>query len=71
MGELIVSNDELKKMFEDKKLLDTADGWFLDGDEVDIIAIHIKEPKHVMDITRTDFYKLVKKEQKILDIRKN
>ena len=69
MEELIVSNDELKKMFEDKKLLDTDKGWFWEGDEVDIFAMHTKEPKHVMDITRTDFYKLVKKEQKILDRR--
>ena len=69
MEELIVSNDELKKMFEDKKLLDTDNGWFWEGDEVDILAMHTKEPKHVMDITRTDFYKLVKKEIKILDIR--
>ena len=59
MEELIVSSDELKQLFKDKKLLDTNDGWFLNGKEIEIIAIHKIEVKHVMDMTRADFYKLV------------
>ena len=59
MEDLIVSSDELKQLFKDKKMLDTDNGWFLNGKEVEIIAIHNREVKHVMDMTRADFYKLV------------
>jgi len=62
MEELIVSNDELKKMFQDKRMIDATNGWFLDGMEVEIHAIHKQETKYISDITQAEFYKLIKKE---------
>ena len=62
MEELLVSADELKKMFKDKEVLDTNDGWFYKDQEIEIIAIHDKEVKYIMDMARAEFYKLRLKE---------
>ncbi len=62
MEELIVSNEELKLLFRDKILKDTPNGWFYKDTEIDIIAIHKRETKHITDVTFAESYKLKKKE---------
>jgi len=64
MDELIVSNEELKALFKDQILRDTPKGWFYKDTEIDIIAIHKKESKHITDITNAQNYKLKKKENR-------
>lgn len=61
MEEIILSKDELKKLFKDKKIVDTGKGWFYNNKEIDIIAIHTVEPKYLLDIARADFYKIKEK----------
>jgi hypothetical protein len=63
MEDLIVSQDELKQMFKEKKILDTNNGWFIGDIEVEIIAIHNKEIKYITDMYRADMYKIVEKEK--------
>ena len=63
MEELIVTSDELKQLFRDKILRDTDKGWFYKDTQIDIIAIHKQETKHIRDITESEKYKLRKKEQ--------
>jgi predicted methyltransferase len=63
MEELIVSSEELKQLFQEKRMLDTDKGWFLDDEEVHIYALHKQEPKYISDITNAEFYKLVKKDK--------
>ena len=58
MEDLTLSSDELKKLFKDKEIIDTNNGWFYKGKEVEIIAIHDKEVKYVTDMFRAEFYKL-------------
>ncbi|MEA2019678.1 MAG: hypothetical protein U9N59_14650 [Campylobacterota bacterium] len=62
MEELIVSNEELKSLFKDKILKDTTSGWYYKDTEIDIIAIHTRETKHITDVTFAENYKLKKKE---------
>jgi hypothetical protein len=62
MEDLTLSSEELKKMFKDKEIIDTNNGWFYQGKEVEIIAIHDKEVKYVTDMFRAEFYKLKLKE---------
>ena len=66
MEELIVSNEELKNLFKEKILKDTPDGWFYKDTQIDIIAIHTRETKHITDISHAEFYKLKKKELNII-----
>ena len=63
MEDLLVSADELKKMFKDKEVLDTNEGWFYKDNEIEIVAIHDKEVKYIMDMARAEFYKLRLKEK--------
>ena len=58
MEDLTLSSDELKKMFKNKKIVDTNDGWFYKGKEIEIIAIHDREVKYVTDMFRAEFYKI-------------
>jgi hypothetical protein len=58
MEEFIVSNDELKMMFEKKEIQDTSNGWYYKDQEVEILAIHKTEPKYLLDITRAEYYKI-------------
>lgn len=59
MEELILSREELIKLFESEKIVDTGKAWIMDGVQVDIIALHNIEPKFLQDITRADFYKII------------
>lgn len=61
MEEIILSKDELKKLFKEKKIIDTGKGWFYNNKEIDIIAIHEVEPKYLLDIARAEFYKIKEK----------
>ncbi|MEA3498496.1 MAG: hypothetical protein U9R16_05490 [Campylobacterota bacterium] len=61
MKELLISEEELKKMFKNKEILDTNNGWFYKEKEVDIIAIHDKEVKYVGDIAIASSYKIREK----------
>ncbi len=63
MEELIVTSDELKQLFRDKILKDTDNGWFYKDTQIEIIALHKQETKHIRDITEAEKYKLKKKEQ--------
>ena len=71
MEDLIVSNEDLKKMFKKGELKDTPNGWYYKTFEVEILAIHTRETKHITDITHAEFYKLkrVKQDTRINDIR--
>lgn len=62
MDELVVTNAELKQLFREKILKDTPEGWFYKNTEIDIIAIHKRETKHISDVTFAENYKLKKKE---------
>ena len=59
MEELILTREELIKLFESEKIVDTGKAWIMDGIQVDIIALHNIEPKFLQDITRADFYKII------------
>ena len=71
MEDLIVSNEDLKKMFKDGVLKDMPNGWYYENFEVEIIAIHTKETKHIRDITHAEFYRIrkIKKNTTINDIK--
>ena len=58
MKEIIVTQEDLKKMFLKDELIDSNDGWLYKNQEVDIIAIHKKEPKYLLDVAKTDLYKM-------------
>ncbi|QKF73414.1 hypothetical protein AFAEC_1249 [Aliarcobacter faecis] len=64
MEELIVSRDELIKLFEEEVIVDTGKGWTIEGVRVEIIALHDIEPKFLKDISRAEFYKLKLKDSK-------
>ena len=63
MEEFVVSNDELKQMFENKEMVDTGKGWFYKGIEIQIAAIHEQEPKYLLDKARSQNYRIMPKEK--------
>ena len=62
MDELIVTRDELKQLFAQNILQDKPNGWFYKDTQIDIIAIHKAETKHIQDVTKAETYKLKKRE---------
>lgn len=64
MEELIISKEELIKLFENQVIEDTGRGWLMEGKTVDIIALHEIEPRFLQDITNAKFYKLIIKGNK-------
>lgn len=64
MEELIISKDELAKLFEEGFIEDTGKDWLIDGFPIDIIALHDVEPKFLQDIANADFYKIKVKGKK-------
>ncbi|MFK2821668.1 hypothetical protein [Arcobacter sp. YIC-80] len=62
--ELIVSKEELIKLFEEETIKDTGKGWLMEDKEVDIIALHDIDPKFLQDVTKAKFYKLIQKGNK-------
>ncbi|AXH09695.1 hypothetical protein CP960_09575 [Malaciobacter halophilus] len=61
MEEKILSKEELIKLFQDEKIIDTGKGWIMDDKEVEIIALHDIDPKFLQDVTNAKFYKLIVK----------
>lgn len=61
MEEIIISKEELVQMFEDEKIVDTGRGWLMEGEEVDILALHDVDPKFLQDVTNAKFYKIIPK----------
>jgi len=59
--ELIVSKEELVQLFEDERIIDTGNGWYMDNELVEIIALHEIEPKFLKDVANAKKYKIVKK----------
>lgn len=66
--EVIISKEDLALLFEKKRMLDTEYGWYLDGSEVEIIALHNVEPKFLQDIANAKLYKLKRKDGKKINI---
>ena len=64
MEELIISKEELIQMFDEDKIKDTGRGWLMDGQEIEIIALHDVDPKFLQDVTNAKFYKLILKGNK-------
>jgi len=64
MEELIVTKEELIKMFESQELTDSGKAWIMNDKEIDIIALHNVDPKFLQDITNAKFYKLIFKGNK-------
>lgn len=61
MKEFTISKEELKKLFKEKKLLDTNNGWYYNDIEIEIIAIHDKDVKYIEDLFNANYYKIREK----------
>jgi hypothetical protein len=61
-NELIVSKEELHKMFVTNQIKDTCHGWYYQDKEIDIYAIHNVETKYITNIMEAQYYKIVFKE---------
>ena len=57
--ELIVSKDEIMKMFSSGVLEDNKNGWLFNKRKVQIIAIHESETKYIANVANAEFYKLI------------
>ncbi len=58
MKDIIVTKEELAKMFIKNEIVDTNNGWSYKNKKIEIIAIHEKEPKYLLDLAKSDKYKL-------------
>ncbi|MCK5110175.1 MAG: hypothetical protein KAQ94_01555 [Arcobacteraceae bacterium] len=63
MEDLIVTKEELIRMFESGELKDSNEGWLLNGRYIEIAAIHETDPKYLHDVTNSQYYKLIQKEK--------
>lgn len=59
MEELVLTREELIKLFDSEIIIDTGRAWIMEGKQVDIIALHAIEPKFLQDVTRAEHYKIV------------
>jgi hypothetical protein len=65
IDEIIITSDELKNLFKDNILQDRNEGWFYKDTQIDIIALHKQDPKHVYDIANNaPRYKIKRKEKR-------
>jgi len=62
IDEIIITSEELKKLFKENILQDRNEGWFYKDTQIDIIALHRQEAKHIYDIANAPKYKIKKKE---------
>lgn len=62
--EIVVSKEELIKMFDEETILDSGHGWIMNDDIVDLVALHDVDPKFLQDITNAKFYKIIIKGKK-------
>lgn len=58
MEETIISKEELVLLFEEEQIVDTGKGWMMEGNEVEIIALHEVDPKFLQDVTNSKYYKI-------------
>ena len=56
--EIIISKEELVRMFETSQIKDTGNGWMMGDQEVELIALHEIDPKYLQDVTNAKFYKI-------------
>ncbi|AXX92372.1 hypothetical protein CPU12_06855 [Malaciobacter molluscorum LMG 25693] len=61
MEEKILSKEELIQLFEDRVIVDSGKGWFMNDKEVQIIALHDIDPKFLQDVTNAKYYKIIVK----------
>jgi len=60
MVDLVISKDELIKLFNSEDIKDSNDGWiYMQTTRVNIIALHEKDPKYIYDVTNAQKYKIV------------
>jgi hypothetical protein len=64
LDEIIITSDELKNLFKENILQDRDQGWFYKDTQIDIIALHKQEPKHIYDIANAQRYKIKRKEKR-------
>lgn len=61
MQEIIITKDELVIMFEEEKIIDSGKAWLMNGEKIEIIALHEVDPKFLQDITNAKYYKIIPK----------
>ncbi|RLA81497.1 MAG: hypothetical protein DRG78_09140 [Epsilonproteobacteria bacterium] len=62
MEDMVITKEDLVRMFESEELKDDNQGWLLNGIYVDIVAIHESDPKYLHDVTSAQYYKIIIKE---------
>ncbi len=62
--EEIIPKEDLIRMFDDYKIIDTGTAWMMGNKEVEIVALHEVDPKFLQDVANAKFYKLIYKEGK-------
>ncbi len=61
--EKILTKEELIELFENGEIRDTGKGWFLEDQEIEIIALHDVDPKFLQDIANAKNYKILYKKR--------
>ncbi len=61
--ELILTKEELVELFDNGEIKDTGKGWYFEGKEIEIIALHDIDPKFLQDIANAKSYKLIYKKR--------
>jgi len=60
MDEIVLTKDDLIRLFEQQEIKDTQEGWlYKDEIYINIIAIHEKDPRYIYDVTDAQYYKIV------------
>jgi len=57
--ELIISKEELISLFLDGTIKETNYGWIFNTIRIDIVALHDKDVKYILNVTDTQEYKIV------------
>jgi hypothetical protein len=66
--EVIIPKENLVNLFKDKRIIETDYGWYLDGSEVEIIALHEIEPKFLRDVANAKLYKIKRRDGKNINL---
>jgi hypothetical protein len=64
MEDIVITKDELAQLFTTQELSDDNRGWILNGQLIDIIAIHDKEIKYLQNISNAKYYKLIPRDRR-------
>ena len=60
MDEIVLTKDDLVRLFEQEEIKDTQEGWlYKDEILINIIAVHDKDPKYVFNVTDAQYYKII------------